>query len=202
MNIIRKTYCLLLVLLYSTILHAQDSHWTVNIYDYQYDMSVYAQLMDDEIAISDYSNYEIAAFVGDECRGIAEVKSTTKDGQTYTWLYFRVRSNVASGEKVTFKAYDKTEGKVLKISETVEFSSQESIGMPSSPYNLHIVRFIPGDVNDDGEINSTDIMLVINRILDRTSSSSVIIPEAMDLNNDGSVNSTDIMLIINKILGR
>ena len=59
-----------------------------------------------------------------------------------------------------------------------------------------------GDVNGDGKINSTDIMLVVNKILDRPSGVGSVIDAAMDLNTDGKVNSTDIMLITNKILGR
>ena len=56
MNLIKKAYCLLLVLLYSTILQAQDSRWNVNIYDYQYDMSVYAELQYNGSVITDFSN--------------------------------------------------------------------------------------------------------------------------------------------------
>lgn len=200
MTIIKKTYCLLLAVLYSTILQAQDSHWTVNIYDYQYDMSVYAQLMDDGVVISNYDKYEIAAFVGDECRGIAEVQSATKDGQTYTWLYIRVRSNVASGETVTFKAYDKTEDETLKIAETIAFSSQGSIGLPSSPFNLNIARFTPGDVNDDGKILLNDATMIINNVIGKQQAN--FNESAADFNGDGKILLNDATMIINKIIGK
>ena len=46
-------------------------------------LTVYAQLKIDDAVVSDYSNYEVAAFVGDECRGVAEIQ--TKENST--WLY-------------------------------------------------------------------------------------------------------------------
>lgn len=160
-------------------------------------MSVYAQLMDDEIAISDYSNYEIAAFVGDECRGIAEVKSTTKDGQTYTWLYFRVRSNVASGEKVTFKAYDKSHGKTLQIEESIDFVSQGQVGLPSSPSTLTIRAYTLGDVNDDDLIDIADIVTLVNHISGTVP--DVFVEEAADVNQDNIIDVADIVTLVNMI---
>ena len=84
MNLIKKAYCLLLVLLYSTILQAQDSRWNVNIYDYQYDMSGYAELQYNGSVITDFTNMEVAAFVGNECRAVGVPQQ--KDG--VRWIYF------------------------------------------------------------------------------------------------------------------
>ena len=134
MNIIKKTYCLLLVLLYSTILHAQDSRWNVNIYDYQYDMSVYAELQYNGSVITDFTNIEVAAFVGNECRAVGVPQQ--KDG--VRWIYFRVRSNTVAGENVVFKMYDKSEDKEYYLSsdEDIEFEANRSLGLPSSPITL------------------------------------------------------------------
>lgn len=200
MNTLKKTYCLLLVLLYSTILQAQGSRWSVNIYDYQYDMSVYAELLDDEVVVTDYSNMEVAAFVGEECRGVAEVQSTVKDGVTYNWLYIRVRSNVASGEEVSFRLYDKTRDKVMKFNEKVTFSSQGNIGMPSSPYDLNIVKFTPGDVNDDGNILLNDATMIINYVIGKSQAN--FNESAADFNGDGKILLNDATMIINKIIGK
>lgn len=200
MNLIKKAYCLLLVLLYSTILQAQDSRWDVNIYDYQYDMSVYAEVLDNNVAVADYSNMEVAAFVGKECRGVAEVQSKEKDGVTHRWLYLRVRSNVASGEVVSFKMYDKTQDKVLNFSETVTFSSQGNVGMPSSPFGLNIVKFTPGDVNDDGNILLNDATMIINYVIGKSQSN--FNQSAADLNGDGMILLNDATMIINKIIGK
>ena len=194
---IRKLVCLAYMLAMAMVAYAQgnESGWTVSPFDYQYDMTVYAQLKIDNAVVSDYSNYEVAAFVGDECRGVAVVD--TKDNST--WLYIRVRSTSASGEKISFKMFDKTEGKPKRIAETVEFQSQGLEGMPSSPIDLTPAKYTPGDVNDDGKINSKDLMLVIKKILKQDLPNGTIV-DAMDMNNDGKYNSKDLQLIINIIL--
>ena len=194
---IRKLVCLACMLAMAMVAHAQgnESRWTVNPYDYQYDMTVYAQLKIDNAVVSDYSNYEVAAFVDDECCGVAEVHTENN----FTWLYIRVRSTSASGEKISFKMFDKTEGKPKRIAETVEFQSQGLEGMPSSPIDLTPAKYTPGDVNDDGKINSKDLMLVIKKILKQDLPNGTIV-DAMDMNNDGKYNSKDLQLIINIIL--
>ena len=118
-------------------LHAQGSGWAVNPHDYQYDMTVYGSLVVDGVTVTSLENYEIGAFVGDECRGLAEVNS--QGG--YTWLYLRVRSNVASGETVTFKVFDKDKGKTRKVVETIAFVSNEQEGMPSAPVTFTLKSF-------------------------------------------------------------
>ncbi len=103
-----KTYFRMIILFLSLLLtkgaDAQDSHWQCDTYAYEYDMAVYFTL--DGVAV--LNNYEVAAFVGDECRGVGEVvTSETTGGQTVTFGYLRIRSNSPSGETVTFKCYDK-----------------------------------------------------------------------------------------------
>lgn len=158
MNKLRTICCLISVLFSMTILHAQDSQWSVNPYDYKYDMTVYAKVVYEGTEVSDYSNYEIGAFVGNECRGVGDVQ--TKD--SYTWVYLRVRSNQASGEKLIFKLYDKSTGRtcVIKPSQVIAFSSQGMIGKPSSPVTLEKPSYTLGDVNEDGKISVMDIVAI------------------------------------------
>ena len=68
---------------------------------------------------------------------------------------------------------------------TVEFV------IPVSSYAL-------GDVNHDGYVNVTDIMLVVNRILDNHSLNYH--EENADMNHDGRIDVTDVMQIVNLIL--
>lgn len=187
--------CLVGLFISSTILHAQGSGWEVNPHDYQYDMTIYAQLSADESIVTDYANYEIAAFVGDECRGIAEVKS--QDG--YTWLYLRVRSNVASGESISFKIFDAEAGKAFNAVETVDFTSAGQEGMPSSPITLTLKRYTLGDVNDDGEIDVSDVQDLIDLVL---SSDDLNFNPACDFNEDGEIDVSDIQALIDYILNQ
>lgn len=187
-----RIFCCLVGILFSlTVLHAQDSHWSLNPYDYKYDMTVYARLTLDATEVTDFSNYEIAAFVGDECRGVGEVQ--TKD--SYTWIYLRIRSNTASGEKISFRLYDKSTDRTLQLQaeQTISFSSQGMVGTPSTPVTLDKPAYTLGDVNEDGEINVTDIVAV-RRIIAKSVSSSYN-ELAADVNQDGEINVTDIVSI-------
>lgn len=191
MNKLRTICCLISVLFSMTILHAQDSQWSVNPYDYKYDMTVYAKVVYEGTEVSDYSNYEIGAFVGNECRGVGDVQ--TKD--SYTWVYLRVRSNQASGEKLIFKLYDKSTGRtsVIKPSQVIVFSSQGMIGKPSSPVTLEKPSYTLGDVNEDGKISVLDIVAIRQIISGQVDSNYNNL--AADVNVDGKISVMDIVSV-------
>lgn len=191
MNKLRTICCLISVLFSMTILHAQDSQWSVNPYDYKYDMTVYAKVVYEGTEVSDYSNYEIGAFVGNECRGVGDVQ--TKD--SYTWVYLRVRSNQASGEKLIFKLYDKSTGRtsVIKPSQVIAFSSQGMIGKPSSPVTLEKPSYTLGDVNEDGVIDIADVVAASQ--LTAGVADSKYNSLAADANLDGKINIADVVMI-------
>ena len=199
MNKLRTICCLISVLFSMTILHAQDSQWSVNPYDYKYDMTVYAKVVYEVAEVSDFSNYEIGAFVGNECRGVGDVQ--TKD--SYTWVYLRVRSNQASGEKLIFKLYDKSTGRtsVIKPSQVIAFSSQGMIGKPSSPVTLEKPSYTLGDVNEDGKISVMDIVAISQIMSGQVDSNYNNL--AADVNVDGKISVMDIVsvrqMIANKV---
>ena len=60
------------------------------------------------------------------------------------------------------------------------------------------VIYSVGDVNGDGEVNVTDVGMVIDHILERTPTNFIL--SAADANGDGKVNVTDVGLIIGIIL--
>ena len=78
----RIFFVLLMCVVLSVAARAQTSHWQYDMYAYQYDMTVYFTL--DGVAV--LNNYEVAAFVNDECRGVGKVvTSETDGGQTVTF---------------------------------------------------------------------------------------------------------------------
>ena len=180
----------------TTVLHAQDSGWSVNEPDYQYDMTAYIELSLGGAVVDDYSNYEVGAFVGNECRGVAKVDS--KNG--YTWLYLRIWSNEASGESIELKTYDKTTGKTYRVLETIDFVSQSMVGQPSSPMTATVKTYTLGDVNDDGRINLADVASALSIMAGK--SNDKFIREAADANEDGRVNIADIAKILAIIAGK
>ena len=191
MNKLRTICCLISVLFSMTILHAQDSQWSVNPYDYKYDMTIYAKVVYEGAEVSDYSNNDIGAFVGNECRGVGDVQ--TKD--SYTWVYLRVRSNQASGEKLIFKLYDKSTGRtsVIKPSQVIAFSSQGMIGKPSSPVTLEKPSYTLGDVNEDGIIDVADVVAASQLAAGVVDSKYNSL--AADANLDGKINIADVVMI-------
>lgn len=96
--------------------------WQCDIYQYQYDMTVYGRLVQNGEIITDA---ELAAFVGEECRGIAEWQSEL------SYFYMRVRSNLTSGETISLKMY--RNGEVTEVPASWSFQSQQQLGYPSQP---------------------------------------------------------------------
>lgn len=140
-SIIRHTMAivaLLMALFHSVTASAADT-WSVNPGDYRYDMSLYLNVSFANGDKLDNTQYDVAVFVGDECRGVAEVLPLPNGTDC---LYLRARSNSESGETMTFCYRNKSTGEV-KVVEKVDFAfySNASLGMPSSPYEVKIVFY-------------------------------------------------------------
>ena len=165
------------------------SHWSVNPYDFQYDMTVYLQ-----VAAPSQDHYEVAAFCGDECRGVGSLM-TVGEGKKY--FYMRIRSNVASGEQITFCVYNKATGKEIWADESITFETQSVVGMPSTPLSLSINDILIGDVNGDGEITAQDASLVLQLVAKKIEpTDDGIVYDAADVNDDGEVTAQDASLIL------
>ena len=195
----KKILCCLCVALWASALSAQ-THFTCNPNQFQYDMTVYFQLTDDEQVVTETDKYEVAAFVGDECRGVGEFL-TVKDGneQDVKYGYLRVRSNVVDNETVTFKVYDKNAEVEYDLTpaSAVTFSSDDVIGLPSSPFVLAFPKeeepVLLGDVNGDGDIDLTDVVLIFDFYMGEEL--DVFFEAAADFNKDGEVDLTDVVLV-------
>ena len=192
---VRWTLTVLMSLCFYIPLSAQTPGWTVNPHDFQYHMSVYATLQISDETVSNTDRYELGAFVGDECRGIAVADSS----QGHHWLYLRIWSNSTSDEKITLKIYDKEAEKTIDVTETFDFEHLGLIGEPSSPKMLTPLTFIPGDVNGDGQVMVNDVVLAINAVLGQASEDFV--SAAADINGDGQIMVNDVVLMINIVLG-
>lgn len=58
-----------------------------------------------------------------------------------------------------------------------------------------------GDVNGDGIISVTDVMLMVNYIIEVDMSGRPFSEYAADPNRDNRINVTDVMIVVNIILG-
>lgn len=60
--------------------------------------------------------------------------------------------------------------------------------------------FVMGDVNNDGYINVTDVVLIIDQILEKNPAN--FNTNAADVNADGYINVTDVVMVIDAVLGK
>jgi len=74
-------------------------------------------------------------------------------------------------------------------------SEKSSIGRNVDPNSV-----LPGDVNGDNKVDSTDARLVLQRAVGKIS--TLPIPEAADVNGDNKVDSTDARLILQHAVGK
>lgn len=104
----------------------EELPWTVDIHRYPSVTPVIADLWDGSTLTSSVG-YALAAFVGDECRGIA----SEVNGRWMMNVYG------IGGETVTFKALDRSTGLVHDVTETQSFTA-DLLGTMAMPLQLHI----------------------------------------------------------------
>ena len=151
---ISKPLIMLIVLfltVFSSAEAASSPGWTVNPADYRYDMSLYLDVsLDSDGSSVDYSRYDIAAFVGNECRGVAKAIPNVDNCRL-----LRIYSNKPSGENVTVKIRNKETGEIIE-SNIIPFEADKKIGEPSNPYKPEIAIYY--DVNiTAGKGGSVDV---------------------------------------------
>lgn len=184
-------FCQVIAFLLLTTPVCAQSKWQCDIYAYEYDMAVYFQMMSGSNPVEDYSNSEIGAFCGDECRGISEVLTIKNSAnQDVKVGYIRVRSNQTQGETISFKVYDKTTEEVTDLrGKIVTFTSNAIVGLPSQPIVFRKANEVtPGDADGDGVVDLTDATLIFDYYMDP---SIVIDTAAADFDGDGTVDLTD-----------
>ena len=144
-----KIFGLLLILLaFTATIRADEGDWDFNPYNFQYDMTVYVGIDVDGSGGGDLSRYSVAAFCGEECRGVMEVE----DAGGLRYGYLRIRSNKESGERITFKVYDNTAKVMTKCDDTIDFQTQGLQGIPSDPMTLHVANKYKVDYVVDGNV--------------------------------------------------
>ena len=179
-------------------LTAHAAHWVCDPHDYQYDMTAYVQLRDGATVVEDLSRYEVAALVGNECRGVAQWV-TTPDGR-HAYGLVRLWSNVEQGETLRWHVYDIKQHKEVSIYNSEVYLAFEALtvaGLPSAPIVLNLQDHVYGDVNCDGYVTSADITAVYNYLLN--GDETYIATD--DVNGDGYITSSDITAIYNILLG-
>lgn len=169
--------------------------WSCDIHAFEYEMTVYFTLENNQEVVKNLSDFEVAAFYRNECRGVGEIQTfTPTDGNTVAYGYIRIRSNQAEGEKVIFKVYDKVNNVEKYTIQEVTFKSQELMGYPSAPIVFGIgLTFIPGDVDGDGIVCLTDAQTIFEYYMGKNQENFNV--EAADYDGDGTIDLTDAQLV-------
>jgi hypothetical protein len=96
---------------------AQKPDWKVNVHDYQYSMTFVSFLNINGTELSN-QNDMVAAFVGDECRGVTSLVYIENQKKYYAFL--TVFSNLG-GENISFRIYQADENKVVNVDRSLAF---------------------------------------------------------------------------------
>lgn len=197
MRIIRAFFLVTCMAVVGLTAHA--AHWVCDPHEYQYDMTAYVQLRSGAVQVTDLSNYEVAALVGNECRGVAQWV-IAPDGK-HTYGLVRLWSNVQQGETLRWHVYDIKQHKEVTIYNSevcLTFEDQSVVGFPSSPIVLNIqMQKINGDVNGDGIVTAADITALYDYLLNDATTNLV----SGDQNSDGLITAADITTVYDILLG-
>lgn len=106
--------------------------WTVDASKFQYSMNIIGKLKINQVISSDIED-KISIFVGDECRGVANVKYVPQFDDYY--VFVDVYSNDVNGTEVfKSKVWDASVGAILtEVSPNVTFESNTLRGTMSTP---------------------------------------------------------------------
>lgn len=104
----------------------------------QFNMQIVARLTAIDGTFSEVEADLVAAFVGDECRGLASPIADV-DGL----VFLTVGSNLTSGETITFKAWYSVTGQIADLNETFAFADQGEVGTFDEPFIFTIQTLYP-----------------------------------------------------------
>jgi hypothetical protein len=110
----------------------QSPNWSVNENNFQYTMTFVGFLNVDGSTLAN-ANDKVAAFVGNECRGVANL--TYVSNQDKYFVYLTVFSN-QNDEPVSFKIYNSAKNEIKNIDKTKKFTANENYGNLFQAYSF------------------------------------------------------------------
>jgi len=117
---------------------AEAPKWTVDPSNYQFTMNVFGKLMIDSIISAD-ENDMVAAFVGDQCRGVVSLVKLADFDIAEAML--PIYSNAESGEQIDLLIWDASEGAIYSnVSPVYTFEADKLYGSPAAPVTISCDR--------------------------------------------------------------
>ncbi len=130
----RRLLVILSIMVVGLVSGQPPATWTVDPNSFEHFMTVTAVLEINDRLSTDRADV-VAAFVGSECRGVAEA---TSSGDSWRY-YLMVRAN-SGGETVTFLAWDASLDTILDVTNSVQFVASGAFGTVDEPYVLDAVN--------------------------------------------------------------
>lgn len=120
--------------------------WAFTPSDYEYQMTAVIDLQIDGATTTD-ENDVIAAFVGNELRGVASPVEVPELGGGTTLVFLNMYSNLVAGENVRFRVYDDSECYEYGSSDRFfRFEADRRYGTPQSPEVVTALDALPADI--------------------------------------------------------
>jgi hypothetical protein len=112
-------------------------NWTVNPADFQYSMNITTNftITSADSPLSTDMRDKVAVFVGDQCRGVADINYVPAFNKYVAFI--TAYSNSAIGDTFEFRMWDAQPGTEYQAVERLNFVTDGSIGQPMAPYILH-----------------------------------------------------------------
>lgn len=115
--------------------------WAVDEASFDYSMNLIASFYVDDVPFSN-ENDIVAAFAGDEIRGVTRVVPLVPDDPSATGYeyagFVTLFSNQSSGETLSFQVWDAAACRVMDVTDTITFESNAMIGSAEAPEKFKI----------------------------------------------------------------
>ncbi|NMM49539.1 LamG-like jellyroll fold domain-containing protein [Marinigracilibium pacificum] len=108
--------------------------WNIDIENHEYSMNVFGKLIIDNVVSID-ENDIVAAYVGDEIRGLASPEYIETLDEYL--LFMTVYSNVSSNEKIQFKVWDASNARIHEdVTPDISFIANKIVGTTANPQEI------------------------------------------------------------------
>ena len=127
--------------------NGEKPDWTVNPNDFDGSMNVIAQLFVENVESNDPDDI-VAAFIGEECRGVANLEYSPRYDGFFVTMDIYANSSELSNETptpVTFRAYDASTGTlypVVNSDKTINYAPMALEGTYAAPVKLTTANYI------------------------------------------------------------
>ena len=169
---------------------------------YQFDLT-----LPDGISLSMNDKGKFLVTKTSRCEDDSHTLNISKlEGNTYRFVCFSMSNEVITGtsgailnasltigESVSEGSYEATISNIV-----VTKTNGTQLKLSDAKFNIVVSNVVKGDANGDGEVNVSDIVEIVNYIMNKPSDKFVF--AAADVNEDGEVNVTDIVKVVSIIM--